>query len=238
MGHGSIQQEHFHSFVRCLATNDNRGEALTRAVILALLGMEAQMRSGLGPQAGASRIRRPHDMALLKPADAAGSCHMIHVDVLRGGRVASRHWRVIAATDADGLTLSPAALDVLADARFDAPALPALGQVGPLFIHELVDFPAPQPGWFTTTKERITLYRRLYNLKRWTAMNRLAELVKLHALRMRPSPRRWMTITRASSQGESPSWARGGGPRPSTTLVATRWQHRSPSNPRSMTRTS
>jgi hypothetical protein len=38
---GSIQQEYVHCFTRCLAANDSRGEALTRAVILALLRMEA-----------------------------------------------------------------------------------------------------------------------------------------------------------------------------------------------------
>jgi hypothetical protein len=30
---GSIQQEHFHSFMRCLAANDNRGESQTRTAI-------------------------------------------------------------------------------------------------------------------------------------------------------------------------------------------------------------
>jgi hypothetical protein len=68
---GSIQQQHFHSFMRCLAANDNRGESLARTVILALLRMEAQVRSGLGPQARASRIRRPHDMVVLKRAETA-----------------------------------------------------------------------------------------------------------------------------------------------------------------------
>jgi hypothetical protein len=67
---GSIQREHIHSFMRCLAANDNRGEELTRAVILALLRLETQVRSCLGPQAGASPIRCPSDMALLKLSEA------------------------------------------------------------------------------------------------------------------------------------------------------------------------
>jgi hypothetical protein len=92
---GSIQQEHFHFFMHCLAAKDNRGGALTRAVILALLRMEAEVRSGLGPHTGASRIRRPHDMVLLKPAEAAEV--MCFGDIVR---------RVIVAMDADGLKMS------------------------------------------------------------------------------------------------------------------------------------
>jgi hypothetical protein len=79
--------------MRSVAANDNRGEALARAPILALLRMEAQVRSGLGPQAGASRIRRPRDMALLKPAEAAE------------------------VVDADGLKMSHEAVDVLVKRR-------------------------------------------------------------------------------------------------------------------------
>jgi hypothetical protein len=68
---GSIQPEHSHGFMRCLAAKDSRGEVLTRVVILALLRLETQVRSCLGPQAGASRIRCPHDLTLLKPAAPA-----------------------------------------------------------------------------------------------------------------------------------------------------------------------
>jgi hypothetical protein len=48
--------------------------------------MEAQVRSGLGPHDGASRIRRSDDMALLKPAETA--------EVMCFGDAV---WRVIAA---------------------------------------------------------------------------------------------------------------------------------------------
>jgi hypothetical protein len=57
--------------MRCLEANDNRGESVIRALLLALLRMEAQARSGIGPQAGASPIRRPRDMALLVPGAVA-----------------------------------------------------------------------------------------------------------------------------------------------------------------------
>jgi hypothetical protein len=64
--------------------------------------------------------------------------------------------------------MSEEIVELLVNAGFDAPALPERGQGEPLSIHELVDFPAPRnPGWLTTTKDRITLYRGLYNLKRW-----------------------------------------------------------------------
>jgi hypothetical protein len=47
----------------------------------------------------------------------------------------------------DGLKMSEEAVELLANAGFDTPALPDRGQGEPLFIHELIVFPAPRnPG--------------------------------------------------------------------------------------------
>jgi hypothetical protein len=65
----------------------------------------------------------------------------------------------------------------LVQAGFDAADLHALARSLPVFIHELVDSPAPRNPGGLTTKERITLYRGLYNIKRWT--NNLTQLVRM-----------------------------------------------------------
>ena len=64
---GSMQQEHFHAFMRSLAPNDNCGEALTTGVIMAVLRMEAGVRSGLGPQLAARRPAHHISAARMTP---------------------------------------------------------------------------------------------------------------------------------------------------------------------------
>jgi hypothetical protein len=47
------------------------------------------------------------------------------------------------------------------------------------FVENLVTFPElKRRGWLTSSKERITLWRGLYNLKRWTARTNFEQLVR------------------------------------------------------------